>query len=128
MKTMTILLLALLICLVQAKTITVECVQQDGLNDQTGPHSSIIRYDFPQRGDLGPVTFYWYDGSLFELIRLGRPDEPNWIGRLINPHITTRVSRILTGEATTGPYSPRLLDFLLNRALRDEGPRELRIR
>jgi flavin-dependent dehydrogenase len=74
------------------------------------------------------VASYWYDGSLFELIRLGRPAAPNWIGRLINPHITTRVSRILTGEATTGPYSPRLLDFLLNRALRDEGPRELRIR
>lgn len=50
--------------LYEAKTIAVECVKQDGRNAQTGPHASIIRYDFPQRGGLGPVTFYWYDGGL----------------------------------------------------------------
>jgi hypothetical protein len=98
---------------------------------RVGTSQALRRYERRQLHHLQAwqrVASYWYDGSLFELIRRGRTDEPNWIGRLVNPHITTRVSRILTGESTTGAYSPRLLDFLLKRALRNEGPRELRIR
>jgi flavin-dependent dehydrogenase len=71
---------------------------------------------------------YYYDGRIFELIRLGRPDEPNWIGRLVNPHVRKHVSRILTGEATTARYSRWLLDFMIARGLRGSEPSELRIR
>jgi predicted dehydrogenase len=66
--------------LYEAKTITVHCTQEDGLNDQTGPHSSIIRYDFPQRGDLGPVTFYWYDGSLMPKMPDGINEKDLYLG------------------------------------------------
>jgi hypothetical protein len=38
------------------------------------------------------------------------------------------VARILTGEATTAPYSRWLLDFMIARGLRMQGPSELRIR
>jgi len=42
---------------------SVECLEQDGKNDQTFPKSSIIRFDFPARSSMPPVTVYWYDGG-----------------------------------------------------------------
>ncbi len=37
--------------------------QSSGVNDVTAPNWSIIRYEFPQRGDLPPVTLTWHDGK-----------------------------------------------------------------
>jgi predicted dehydrogenase len=39
--------------------------------DETYPVASIVRYDFPARGDMPPVKFNWYDGGL----KPPRPDE-----------------------------------------------------
>ncbi|MBN1422399.1 MAG: Gfo/Idh/MocA family oxidoreductase [Planctomycetes bacterium] len=35
-----------------------------GLNGETVPHGSIVRYEFPARGDMPPVKVTWYDGGL----------------------------------------------------------------
>lgn len=40
---------------------TVEANSTD-LNDETHPIASIVRYQFPARGDMPPVTVSWYDG------------------------------------------------------------------
>jgi hypothetical protein len=32
--------------------------------DETYPLASIVRYNFPARGDMPPVNFTWYDGGL----------------------------------------------------------------
>jgi predicted dehydrogenase len=37
--------------------------------DETYPLASIVRYEFPARGDMPPVKFTWYDGGL-------RPERP----------------------------------------------------
>jgi flavin-dependent dehydrogenase len=74
------------------------------------------------------VIGYYYDGRLFDLIKLGQTDEPNWIGRIVNPHVAKHVSRILTGESTVEAYSRWLLDFVIARGLPNDGPSELRIR
>ncbi|MBI2425050.1 MAG: Gfo/Idh/MocA family oxidoreductase [Candidatus Hydrogenedentes bacterium] len=50
--------------LADADYFEVELVQQDGKNDQTAPNSSIIKYTFPARADMGPVTLTWYDGKI----------------------------------------------------------------
>lgn len=42
---------------------SVECVSKKGMNDQTFPDSSIIKFEFPARGNFAPVTVYWYDGG-----------------------------------------------------------------
>jgi predicted dehydrogenase len=42
--------------------VSVECVKQVGKSKYTFPQSTIIRFDFPARGALSPVTLYWYDG------------------------------------------------------------------
>ena len=49
----------------EAPSYSVEVVQQEGLNKETYPNQSIIKYEFPARGDMPPVTIYWYDGGLF---------------------------------------------------------------
>ena len=41
----------------------VVCESVEGLNDETGPKKSIVRYEFPARGTRGPVTLRWYDGG-----------------------------------------------------------------
>jgi flavin-dependent dehydrogenase len=74
------------------------------------------------------LVSYYYDGRIFELIRLGHPEQANWIGRLVNPHVSKRVSRILTGESTTARYSRWLLGFMIAQGLRGRGPSDLRVR
>ncbi len=57
---------------------SVECVYQEGQNEQTGPLRCIIKYEFPERKfkepykqakwygkTLPPVTVYWYDGNIW---------------------------------------------------------------
>ena len=61
---------------------SVECLSQEGKNDQTAPNKSIIRYEFPARGGMPPVTVTWYDGGnlpprpegIGENVRLGDGD------------------------------------------------------
>ena len=42
---------------------SVEPIRQVGLTEEGAPESSVVRYDFPARGNMGPVTVYWYDGD-----------------------------------------------------------------
>jgi hypothetical protein len=35
-----------------------------GINAETGPKWSVIRFEFPARGNLPPVKFFWYDGGM----------------------------------------------------------------
>jgi predicted dehydrogenase len=39
--------------------------------EETYPVASIVRYEFPARGDMAPVKFTWYDGGL----KPARPEE-----------------------------------------------------
>ncbi len=43
--------------------ISVEPVEIVGGNEESAPKASVIRYEFPRRGDMCPVTVYWYDGG-----------------------------------------------------------------
>jgi predicted dehydrogenase len=42
---------------------SVEVVSQEGATDEQGPLKSVLKYEFPKRGKLCPVTVYWYDGG-----------------------------------------------------------------
>ena len=42
---------------------SVEAVSQVGCNEETAPKKEIVRFEFPQRGEMCPVTVYWYDGG-----------------------------------------------------------------
>ncbi|MCX5639155.1 MAG: Gfo/Idh/MocA family oxidoreductase [Planctomycetota bacterium] len=41
------------------------------VNNETFPLASIVRYEFPARGDMPPVKLHWYDGGM----KPPRPDE-----------------------------------------------------
>jgi len=46
----------------QARRFTVEA-ESTGVNSETYPAASTIRYRFPARGDMPPVEIIWYDGG-----------------------------------------------------------------
>jgi hypothetical protein len=59
-----------------------------GVNSETAPLASIIRYDFPAREGMPPVKLTWYDGGLMparpeeleEGLRFGSADDNLFIG------------------------------------------------
>jgi hypothetical protein len=41
----------------------IEAEAHSGINPETYPKWSRIRFEFPARGEMPPLTFYWYDGG-----------------------------------------------------------------
>ena len=41
---------------------SVECIQKEGTSNFMFPKKSVIRFDFPARGNMPPVKVFWYDG------------------------------------------------------------------
>jgi predicted dehydrogenase len=42
--------------------VSVECVEQEGKGKYTFPKKSVLRWDFPARGKMPPVSIFWHDG------------------------------------------------------------------
>jgi predicted dehydrogenase len=93
--------------LYEAESFTVSTEMQEGLSELSGPAKSVTRFEFPARGDMGPVTVYWRDGAMNPELPAGIPagtvlgDEGNNGSIFIGPG----------GVATCGEYAgnPRLL-------------------
>ncbi|MFP4501264.1 MAG: Gfo/Idh/MocA family protein [Candidatus Hydrogenedentota bacterium] len=92
--------------LMDAKTFTCEVVKQEGMTEETAPLGSVIKYNFPARGDMGPVVVYWHDGS-FEPPRPADIPEDEKMGDGDNGSLLIGTK----GYATAGEYGgdPRLL-------------------
>ena len=58
-----------------AKPASVELEEMYGGSDESWPIRSRIRWDFPARGELAPLTLYWYDG-----IAPGKPYNKETVG------------------------------------------------
>jgi predicted dehydrogenase len=41
---------------------SVECLRQEGKSQYTFPKASLIKFEFPARGAMPPLTLYWHDG------------------------------------------------------------------
>jgi hypothetical protein len=41
---------------------SVECIMKEGTSDFQFPKKSVIRYDFPARGNMPAVKIFWHDG------------------------------------------------------------------
>jgi Oxidoreductase family, NAD-binding Rossmann fold len=41
---------------------SVECIKKEGVSDFMFPKQSVIRFDFPARGNMPPVKIFWHDG------------------------------------------------------------------
>jgi predicted dehydrogenase len=53
--------------------VSIECIKQEGKNDQTFPTKSVIKFEFGARGAMPPVAVYWYDGGI-------EPPRPDGLG------------------------------------------------
>ncbi len=51
---------------------SVECVKQDGTSPIFFPAKSVVKFNFPARGSMPPVTIFWYDAKL--------EDQPDFAG------------------------------------------------
>jgi predicted dehydrogenase len=63
---------------------SVECIMQEGKSSFMFPKKSIIRFDFPQRGNMPPVKIFWHDGSNTRPSIPGLPDD-EILGELPSP-------------------------------------------
>lgn len=101
--------------LVEAEYFTVEVVEQKGVNSETFPIMSTIKYSFPARGDMQAVDVYWYDGHWPNPDKPGeeiynRPKRPEGIpeGEMLGDNDSN--GSFLIGEKgiiTTGEYGDR---------------------
>jgi predicted dehydrogenase len=53
--------------------ISVECIQLEGKSKYTFPTKTVIKYEFPARGAMAPVTVYWHDSLKGQLELPGVP-------------------------------------------------------
>jgi predicted dehydrogenase len=63
----------------------VECEVASRLYPETFPKTSRLRYEFPQRGDLPPLKFWWYDGNPDDALKPLRP-EANVVREIITTY------------------------------------------
>lgn len=58
---------------------SVECISKEGTSPFMFPKKSVIRFDFPQRGNMPPVKIFWYDG-LTAQPELAAVPKGEWLG------------------------------------------------
>jgi predicted dehydrogenase len=94
---------------------SVECVKLEKKNSQTFPTRSVLRFEFPARANMPPVTLYWYDGGLM-------PPRPTGIAPGVNLGEGGNGSLFIgdKGIITTGAYGEK------SRLLPDEKMRGYR--
>lgn len=88
--------------------------ESEGATQVSAPNWSVVRYDFPQRGDLPPVTLSWFDGGVL-------PPKPKELGDSPMPNQGVLYYGDKGMLMTTGDYSesPRLLPDSTMKAFRD---------
>ena len=70
---------------------SVECIKKEGTSDFMFPPKSVIRYDFPARGNMPPVKLFWHDG-LKETPKIPGVPEGELLGDLPRASIAARTT------------------------------------
>ena len=82
------------------------------VNEETFPHASIVRFEFPARHGMPPVTVNWYDGGM-------KPPRPDALeeGRRIGQANSNVLFMGSKGVLRCGEYgnSPQLIPYSKNR-------------
>ncbi|WP_051669482.1 Gfo/Idh/MocA family oxidoreductase [Bryobacter aggregatus] len=63
--------------------VSVECIKKEGTSSFQFPKKSVTRFDFAARGNMGPVSIFWYDGMEASPKIDGVPSG-EWLGDLPN--------------------------------------------
>jgi predicted dehydrogenase len=85
------------------RPVGVECLKQEGKGQYTFPKASLIRFDFPARGAMAPLSLYWHDGLTEQPKIAGVPDGEMLGDRDVNGSLFIGDK----GMVTTGCYGER---------------------
>jgi predicted dehydrogenase len=106
--------------------VSVECIKKEGVGKYTFPQRTIIRFDFPARGSMPPVTIYWYDGLEKRSHIEGVPDDEVLGDGNINGSLFIGEKGMLTtgcyGENTRLVPASRMKDYKLPEPLLTRAP------
>src|SRR5689334_15253755 len=83
---------------------SVECIKKEGTSSFMFPKSSTIRFEFPARGSMPPVTLYWHDG-LKEMPKLDKVPEGELVGDI--PNFRSGGRGAGRGQGQAGPPPPQ---------------------
>lgn len=105
---------------------SVECIRKEGVGKYTFPQRTVIRFDFPARGSMPPVTIYWYDGLEKRPHIEGVPDDEVLGDDNINGSLFIGEKGMLTtgcyGENTRLVPASRMKDYKLPPPLLTRAP------
>lgn len=92
---------------------SVEALINEGMTDENFPRTERVRWEFPARGDLAPVTAYWHDGGLGLPEIEGFPSAAKFVEGLDAAALDSGISLFVgdKGAATIGGFgaNPRLI-------------------
>lgn len=103
---------------------SVECIKKEGVSPFMFPERSVIKFEFPARGNMPPVTLYWYDGCK-ETPKIPGVPEGEWLGDLPYPAMA-RTQGAQGGPPRQEPppqrtgYVGRVFDYEQYEAMRKE--------
>ncbi len=82
-----------------AKKFTVQAIYEEGMNAQTAPNKSSIKFQFPARADMPAVDVYWHDGGIL-------PDRPEGVPKdqKLGDGVNGSLYLGESGAATAGEY------------------------
>jgi len=104
---------------------SIECTRQEGRTELCFPNKSVIRFEFPARGKMPPVTVTWYDGGEMPP-RPGGLDENNKLGDGNNGSLFVGEKGIITtgtyGEKTRLLPDSRMQDYKFPEAFLSRSP------
>jgi hypothetical protein len=111
--------------------ISVEAIKKEGVSDFMFPKKSIIKFEFPARGNMPPVKLFWYDG-LEKTPEIPGVPKGEYLGDL--PTLNRRRGRAADGapeKPTPPPPTPKDTGFVggvfdydaFQKVLADPNPR-----
>lgn len=83
--------------------ISVECISQEGKSPYTYPKAAVLKFEFPARGSMPPVTVWWHDG-LYERPEIPGVEKTELLG---DSDVNGSVFIGDKGMVTTGCYGER---------------------
>ncbi|MCX7604712.1 MAG: Gfo/Idh/MocA family oxidoreductase [Bryobacteraceae bacterium] len=110
----------------EAWPVSVECVKREGVGRYTFPQRTVIRFEFPARGNMPPLTLTWYD-SCKEVPKIEGVPEGELLGDAdINGSLFIGSKGMLTtgcyGENTRLVPASRMKDYRLPPPLLTRSP------
>ena len=90
----------------------IECVERkvNELGDGMCTNSSVIRWDFPARGELAPCSLYWSDGQCNGGSPIKTPADWNWSSKNVDTGKTIPTPAPKAGSFWTGTKANAYLD------------------